>query len=181
MAYCKVWRRNRCKHFRSPVNLFKFSIDFIASVARYRRWWRGWRRRHWRPLIGFMWNDVMSNMTLPVKPMRGNIIYQTMSSENSTNYTDKATRTYLKLAMYSYLSSTTKPNRTYCQQASQASRSQIVQYIDSCLTLWIAQAGLTVLKTSIRVVMNGAAINDSRETSDLRMIMPYVKTIAAIC
>ena len=128
-----------------------------------------------------MWNYVMSNMTLPVKAMRGNINYQTMSSENSTNYTDKATKTYLKLGMYSYLSSTTKPNRTYCQQASQPLSSQIVQYIDSGLTLWIAQAGFTVLKTSIRVVMNGATINDSRETSDLRMIMPYVKTIAAIC
>ena len=123
----------------------------------------------------------MSNMTRPVKPMRGNINYQTMSSENSTNYTDKPTETYLKLGMYSYLSCTTKTNRTYCQQASQASSSQIVQYIVSGLTLWIAQAGFTVLKTSIRVVMNGAGRNDSMVTSDLRVIMPYVKSIAAIC
>ena len=128
-----------------------------------------------------MWNNVMSNMTLPVKPMRGNINYQTMSSENSTNYTDKATETYFKLGMYSYLSCTTKTNRTYCQQASQPSSSQIVQYIVSGLTLWIAQAGFTVLKTSIRVVMNGAGRNDSMVTSDLRVIMPYVKSIAAIC
>ena len=128
-----------------------------------------------------MWNNVMSNMTLPVKPMRGNINYQTMSTENSTNYTDKATETYVKLGMYSYLYRTKKTNRTYCQQALQPSSSQIVQYIDSGLTLWIAQAGFTVLKTSMRVVMNGAGINESMVTSDLRMIMPYVKSIAAIC
>ena len=83
--------------------------------------------------------------------------------------------------MYSYLSRTTKTYRTYCQQALQPSSSQIVQYIDSGLTLWIAQAGFTVLKTSIRVVMNGAGRNDSMVTSDLRVIMPYVKSIAAIC
>ena len=84
-------------------------------------------------------------MTLPVNAMRGNINYQTMSSEKRKNYTDKPTKQNFKLGMYSYLSSTTKPNRTYTQQASQPSSSQIVQYIDSGLALWIAQAGLTVL------------------------------------